>query len=155
MELDQELANYLQEMYDNDVNVCSSVAKSKTNDESLSSTTDTVKYLAAKVDTSKQQLLAVVRRNAQLNRVLSIWQREIKEKPASACYVVRVKFTLAKEFFALTFLALVQSYFLIKDLWIQCEFRACGEIVAASMAQGGPAPSFLHASGYDLMVNTS
>ena len=85
MELDQELANYLQEMYDNDVNVCSSVAKSKTNDESLSSTTDTVKYLAAKVDTSKQQLLAVVRRNAQLNRVLSIWQREIKEKPTSAC----------------------------------------------------------------------
>lgn len=78
--------------------------------------------------------------------------------------MVRVKFTgeqgidsgaLAKEFFTLTFLALVQSYFLIEDLWIQCEFRACGEIVAASLAQGGPAPSFLDASVYDLMVNTS
>ena len=93
MELDQELANHLQEMYDNEVNVCSSVAESKTNDEPLSSTTDIVKYLAAKVDTSEQQLFIVVRRNAQLNRVLSIWQREIKKKPASACYVVRVKFT--------------------------------------------------------------
>lgn len=54
MELDQELANYLQGMYDNEVNICSSVAKSKTNDEPLSSTTDIVKYLAAKVDTSEQ-----------------------------------------------------------------------------------------------------
>ena len=34
-------------------------------------------------------------------------------------------------------------------------FRACGEIAAASLAQGGPAPSFLDASVYDLMVNTS
>ena len=35
-------------------------------------------------------------------------------------------------------------------------FRACGEIVAASLAQGGPAPSFfLDASVFDLMVSTS
>ena len=61
MELDQELANHLQEMYDNEENVCSSVAESKTNDEPLSSTTDIVKYLAAKVDTSEQQLFIVVR----------------------------------------------------------------------------------------------
>jgi hypothetical protein len=32
-------------------------------------------------------------------------------------------------------------------------FKACGEIVAASLAQGGPAPCFLDASVYDLMVN--
>ena len=34
-------------------------------------------------------------------------------------------------------------------------FRACGEIAAASLGQAGPAPSLLDASVYDLMVNTS
>ena len=97
--------------YDNEENACTSVALSKTNDGSFSSATDIVKYLADEVDTTDRQLFIVVRRNAQLNRLLSIWQREIKKKPSSSCYVVRVKFTggqgidsgaLAKEFFTLT-----------------------------------------------------
>ena len=92
MKLDEELANQLQELYDNEENACSPVALSKRNCEFLPSTTVIVKSLAAKVDTSDQQLFIVVRQNAQLKRLLSIWQREIK-KPASSCYVVRVKFT--------------------------------------------------------------
>ena len=168
MKLDQELANQLQELYDNEENACSPVALSKTNCESLPSTTDIVKSLAAKVDTSDQQLFIVVRRNAQLNRLLLIWQREIKKKPS--CYMVRLKFTgeqgidtgaLAREFFTLTPPNIGSVMFpdgkpVDSMHYVQNgNFRACGEIVAASLAQGGPAPSFLDASVFDLMVSTS
>ena len=34
-------------------------------------------------------------------------------------------------------------------------FKACGEIIAASIAQGGPAPRCLDATVYDLLVNPS
>jgi hypothetical protein len=167
IELDHQLANHLQEVYDTEECVSPSAVMAESSIKSPTSTTSIVKALAAKVD-SDEQLFIVVRRNAQLNRVLSIWSREMKRKSASANYVVRVKFSgeqgidsgaMGKEFFTLTISKIgsrmfsggkpVDSTFHIQN----GNFKACGEIVAASLAQGGPAPCFLDASVYDLMVN--
>jgi hypothetical protein len=117
--------------------------------------------LAEKVDSSDKQLFVVLRRNAQLNRVLSICRREIKRKPASSRYVVRVKFSgeqgidssaMGKEFFTLTLSKISSSMFpggIPADLTLHIQngnFKACGEIIAASLGQGGPTPRCLDAS---------
>jgi hypothetical protein len=126
--------------------------------------------LAEKVDSSDKQLFVVLRRNAQLNRVLSICSREIKRKPASSRYVVRVKFSgeqgidssaMGKEFFTLTLSKISSSMFpggIPVDLTLHIQngnFKACGEIIAASLGQGGPTPRCLDVTVYDLLVNPS
>jgi hypothetical protein len=93
IELDHQLANHLQDLYNNEQSAVPSDVTAKESSESPPSIVGIVKMLAEKVDSSHKQLCIVLRRNAQLNRVLSIWSREIKRKPASSRYVVRVKFS--------------------------------------------------------------
>ena len=156
LQLDIQLANQLQHIYDIDAK--------QANDLPLSAS-DVVKLLAAKVDSNKQSFI-VVRRNAQLDRVLSIWIREAKRVPVFC--TVRLKFigeqgidsgAMAKEFFTITLAHIrsvmfpggspVDSTFHVQN----GNFKACGEIAAASLAQGGPSPCFLDESVYCLMVN--
>jgi hypothetical protein len=170
IELDHHLANHLQDLYNNEQSAVPSDVTAKESSESPPSIVGIVKMLAEKVDSSDKQLFIVLRRNAQLNRVLSIWSREIKRKPASSRYVVRVKFSgeqgidsgaMGKEFFTLTLSKIGSSMFprgipVDSTLHIQNgNFKACGEIIAASLAQGGPAPRCLDATVYDLLVNPS
>ena len=166
LELDQQLASHLEEMYDTE----DSVADHENINSSpvdLMDSSSVVKDLAVKVDASGQ-LFFVVRRGAPLNRVLSIWSREIRKKPASARHVVRVHFSgeqgidsgaMAMELFTLTIPNIGSVIFpsgkpLDSTSHVQNgTFKACGEIVAASLAQGGPAPCFLEESVYQLLVN--
>ena len=104
----------------------------------------------------KQLFIIVVRRNVPLNRVLAIWRREVKKK--SPHYVVRVKFAgkqgidsgaMAMEYFIMVLHSIGSSIFpggvpLYSTSHIQNgNFKASEEVVAASIAQGGPAPCFL------------
>ena len=120
IELDHQLANHLQDLYNNEQSSVPSDVTAEESSESPPSLVGIVKMLAEKVDSSDKQLFIVLRRNAQLNRVLSIWSREIKRKPASSRYVVRVKFSdeqgidsgaMGKEFFTLTLSKIGSSMF--------------------------------------------
>ena len=125
-----------------------------------------VDMLAKRVMPSEKQLFIVVRRKAPLNRVLAIWRKEVKKK--SLHYVVRVKFagkqgidsgTMAMEYFTMVLHSIGSSIFpggvpLYSTSHIQNgNFKASGEIVAASIVQGGPPPCFLDENVYGLMVN--
>ncbi|CAB4031165.1 Hypothetical predicted protein [Paramuricea clavata] len=70
--------------YNNEQSAVPSDDMAKESSESPPSIVGIVKMLAEKVDPSDKQLFIVLRRNAQLNRVLSIWSREIKRKPVSS-----------------------------------------------------------------------
>lgn len=165
LELDQQLASQLQEMYDSEEPVMNEGDSGSV--VNLTDSSSVVKYLAVKVD-EHGQLFIVVRRGSSLTRVLSIWNREIKRNPASAQQIVRVHFSgeegidsgaMSKEFFTLTLPNIGSVMFpngkpLDSTFHIQNgHFKACGQIVAASLAQGGPAPCFLDESVYWLMVN--
>ena len=88
--------------------------------------------------------------------MISLWQRESKRK--SPENVVRVKYLgeegidsggLAREFFAGIIPQIANSSFpqgtpVDSTLYVRNEtFRTAGEIVAASLAQDGPPPTFL------------
>ncbi len=113
------------------------------------------------------EFFIVVRRNAPLNRLLSIWSREIKRRPEAIHQRVRVRFmgehgidsgAMAKEFFTSDYFT---HWFQYVFKWAECStfhvqngnFKTCGEIVAASLAQGGPPVCFLAESVYNMMVN--
>ena len=116
-----------------------------------------VDMLAKRAMPSEKQLfIIVVRRNVPLNRVLAIWRREVKKK--SPHYVVRVKFAgeqgidsgaMAMEYFTMVLHSIGSSILpggvpLYSASHIRNgNFKASGEIVAARIAQGGPAPCFL------------
>ena len=123
--------------------------------------------LARQVDESST-IFIVTRRGAPLDRTLSIWSREVKKNTGNAKKVVRVHFSgeqgidsgaMAKEFFTITLPNIgsvifpngqpVDSTFHVHN----GNFKACGEIVAASLAQGGPAPCFMEESVYGLMAD--
>lgn len=113
-------------------------------------------------------LFIVIRRGAPLDRTLSIWSREVKKYTGNTKKIVRVHFSgeqgidfgaMAKEFFTITLPNIgsvifpngqpVDSTFHVHN----GNFKACGELVAASIAQGGPAPCFLEESVYGLMAD--
>ena len=92
----------------------------------------------------------------------------MKKNTGTTKKIVRVHFSgeqgidsgaVAKEFFTITLLNIgfvifpngqpVDSTFHVHN----GHFKACGEIVAKSIAQGGPAPCFLEESVYGLMAD--
>ncbi|KAL9961148.1 hypothetical protein ACROYT_G030041 [Oculina patagonica] len=121
--------------------------------------------LEEKVIKDKGSLFLVIRRGAPLERVLHLWRRETRK--ISPDHEVRIKFVgedeidsgaLSKEFFTITVEAIAQKFFpngspihSTNDVQ-NGNFRACGEIVATSLAQGGPPPCFLAESVYDSLV---
>ena len=106
----------------------------------------------------------VTRRGITLPRILKLWQREtLKNNPTS---VLTVKYTgedgidtgaLRKEFLADILHLIAKEMFpdgtpLKSTLHIQNgNFLTCGEIVAVSLAQGGPPPCFLSRCAYDAL----
>ena len=112
----------------------------------------------------------VVKTGSPFNRVLFIWNREVKKKVAVAHLVVRVHFSreegvdsdaIAKGFFAsiLPYIGhvlfpggepLEAAFHVLNE-----NFKACGQVVASSLGQGGPVQCFLDESVYSLLVNPS
>ena len=105
LQMDMQLANQLQQICD------SEDPKYDANQANVA------KLLAPKVDPNKQCFI-VVKRNAQLDRVLTIWIREAQRVPVSS--TVRLKFigeqgidsgAMAKEFFTITLAKIRSSMF--------------------------------------------
>ena len=177
VEMDRQLASQIQEMYNNESSGelqntqehgINGTHKEDTSSEVVDSSS-VVPALAQMVD-ENGRLFIVVRRGSPLNRVLSIWNREMKKNVASAHPVVRVHFSgeegidsgaMAKEFFTSTLPNIGSVMFpegkpLESTFHVQNgNFKACGQVVASSLAQGGPAPHFLDESVYSLLVNPS
>ena len=107
----------------------------------------------------------VTRRGAPLPRIIALWQRQVsKSCPEN---ILRIKFcgengidtgALSQEFFSHVVLDIGRSMFPdgapINSMYnVQNKrFKTCGEIVAASLAQGGPPPLFSVESVYELML---
>eukprot|EP00112_Aurelia_sp_Birch-Aquarium-sp1_P017834 Seg4174.3 transcript_id=Seg4174.3/GoldUCD/mRNA.D3Y31 product="hypothetical protein" protein_id=Seg4174.3/GoldUCD/D3Y31 len=126
---------------------------------------DILKDLASKVNENEQFFL-VSRRGAPLSRIVSLWQRgSAKSKPTSR---LRVHFSgedgIDSGAIAAEFLENCRDD-MSKEMFPEGSpihsshnvqngaFRTCGEIVAASLAQGGPAPKFLEPCSYEAMIN--
>lgn len=124
-----------------------------------------VKAIEAKLDSS-HQLFLVVRRGAPFFRLLTLWQREVNR--CSAESVLRVSYlgeqgidsgAMAKEFLTHMILNMGSTMFpeggpINSTFHVQNgNFRACGQVAAVSLAQGGPAPCFLEESVYNLLIN--
>ena len=126
-----------------------------------------VTYLGRQVDESSHFFI-VIRRGAPLDMTLSTWSREAKKSTGNTKKIVRVHFSgeqgidsgaMAKEFFTIT-LPNIGSVIFPNGQPVDSTFhvhngnvKACGELVAASIAQGGPAPCFLEVSVYGLMAD--
>ncbi|RUA04597.1 MAG: hypothetical protein DSY43_06010 [Gammaproteobacteria bacterium] len=110
-------------------------------------------------------LFIVLRRGAPLERVLTLWRRvSSKISPKNE---LRVKYVgedgidsgaISKEFLTTTLPDIGKHYFpdgspkYSTNAIQNGSFRACGEIVAVSLAQGGPPPCFLSSTVYNTLV---
>ena len=116
---------------------------------------------------SSEQFFMVIRREAPLQRILELWKRESK-KHSPKCKLF-VKYlgeigiddgALTREFFSTTVPEIGKKIFpegrpMDSTHFVQNgTFRAAGEIVSASLAQGGPPPCFLDESVFETMVNS-
>ena len=139
--------------------------RSVENPSSLNGTGSVVKAVQDRVDSSKQ-LFLVVRRGAPFLRLLTLWQREVNR--SSAEYVLRVSYygeegidsgAMGKEFLTQMIQGIGSTMFpeggpINSTYHIQNgNFRACGQIAAVCLAQGGPAPCFLEECVYHLLFN--
>ena len=122
---------------------------------------DIVKILGSKVNHADEFYL-VIRRGTQFIRLLRLWRRQsLKSKPTN---IVRVHYSgedgidsgaIALEFFEHCMTEMGKVMFpngspINSSLYVQNgDLRTCGEIAAASLAQGGPAPSFLASCTYE------
>lgn len=148
------------------LNDLSSVEKpnSVENPSSLNDTGSVVKAVQERVNSS-QKLFLVVRRGAPFFRLLTLWQREVNRN--SAEYALRVCYhgeegidsgAMGKEFLTQMIQGIGSTMFpaggpMNSTYHIQNgNFRACGQIAAVSLAQGGPAPCFLEECVYNLLV---
>ena len=175
IEMDRQLSSQIQEMYNNESsgelqNTQEHEVNANPKEDTSPKVVDSssvVPALAKMVD-ENGRLFIVVRRGSPLNRVLSIWSREMKKNIASAHPVVRVHFSgeegidsgaMAKEFFTSTLPSIGSVMFpggkpLESTFHVQNgNFKAYGQVVASSIAQGGPAPCFLEKSVYGLMAD--
>lgn len=149
------------------LNDLSSVEKpnSVENPSSLNDTGSVVKAVQERVNSS-QKLFLVVRRGAPFFRLLTLWQREVNRN--SAEYALRVCYhgeegidsgAMGKEFLTQMIQGIGSTMFpaggpMNSTYHIQNgNFRACGQIAAVSLAQGGPAACFLEECVYNLLVN--
>ena len=119
--------------------------------------------MVTKVDDEKEFLIAT-RRKAPLSRKLYLCQRQTKKNsPTSA---IRVHYigedgldfgAIRKEFLESTLQEIKKFLFpngsaFHSTFHVQNgNFRTCGEIVAASIAQGGPSPCFLEPCAFDAL----
>ena len=140
-------------------------AEQSTSETILTDHVSVVKKLNTRVDNTGQFFI-VVRRASSFTRRLNLWQRESKQTSPEKC--LRVHFTgedgidsgaMSKEFLAQAILDMgnimfaggtpVDSTYNVQNGY----FQSCGQIVAVSLAQGGPPPCFLEECVYDTLVN--
>jgi hypothetical protein len=144
------------------------------NESKESNETDSTKFtdiphlvtsLEDRVDKSSQYFL-VIRRGIAFQRLLLLWQRECKK--TSPEKVFRVKYigerginsgAISKECLTKAISDMGTSMFHngapIDSVYNihNGQFRSCGEMVATSIAQGGPPPRFLHENVFKMLVN--
>lgn len=133
--------------------------------ENFTSPTTVVQALEKRVDRGKQFFLTV-RRKTPLPRILNLWRYEARRQGAR--HEVRVKFlgedgidsgALTREFFTEAVAAIGNKLFpngspVDSTYHVQNgNFRTSGEIVASSLAQGGPPPCFLDEIAFQSLVN--
>lgn len=124
-----------------------------------------LKAIEDKLDSSSQ-LFLVVRRGAPFFRLLTLWQQDVNR--CSAEGALRVSYhgeqgidsgAMGKEFLTHTILNMGRTMFpegspISSTFHAQNgNFRACGQVAAVSLVQGGPAPFFLEESVYNLLIN--
>ena len=127
--------------------------------------TDIAQELAKQVDQS-EQFYIVVRRGSTLERQLAIWQCEAKKKNTRKKVMVHFagedgidSGAMAKEFFTSAIDKIGKNIFpngspVSSMLNVHNgTFHTCGQIVAATIAQGGPPPCFTEECIYDMLVN--
>jgi len=122
-----------------------------------------VKILSEKVD-RMQEFFLVSRRCAPFSRTIALWQRQTKKSPPTS--VLKVHFNgeagidtgaMSQEFLAEVISDIGREVFpdgspTDSTHYVQNgTFRTCGEIVAVSLAQGGPPPCFLEQCVYESM----
>ena len=132
---------------------------------SLIETSQVVKLLSDRVDQNEDFFL-VSRRAAPFTRTLALWQRQTKKTPPTG--VLRVHYSgeagidsgaMSQEFLAEAVSDMGREIFpdgspTDSTYHVQNgNFRTCGEIVAVSLAQGGPPPCFLQECVYNTMLN--
>ena len=120
-----------------------------------------VKIVSERVD-HKQEFFLVSRRCAPFTRTLALWQRQAKKTPPTS--VLRVHYNgeagidtgaMSQEFLAEVISDMGKEMFpdgspADSTYHVQNgNFRTCGEIVAVSLAQGGPPPCFLEQCVYE------
>lgn len=164
VELDNELAIQLQEMFDGECSNNLNVNLGNNIDDA--SQESVMQSINLNVDTSGQ-FFVVIRHGADVFRKLSIWKREAK-KSHSGSHPLRISYVgeqgidtgaMSKEFFTETVAEIGSTIFpngcpVDSTFHIQNgNLRTCGNIIAASLAQGGPAPHFMDESAYNLMIN--
>ena len=80
LDLDQQIASELQELYNSEVDGDVCIPSECLEDNELNACS-ILKELAKNVDKSRQ-FFFVTRREARLQRVISIWQREVSQNPS-------------------------------------------------------------------------
>lgn len=131
----------------------------------FTSPTSVVQELEKRVD-KNSQFLITIRRQTPLARILNLWRYEAKKQGGH--HEIRVKFlgedgidsgALTREFFTEVIPAIGITLFpngspIDSTYHVQNgNFRAAGEIVANSLAQGGPPPCFLDEIAFQTLAN--
>lgn len=132
----------------------------------LNTPSEVVQALGKRVNKEKQFFITV-RRRTPLQRILNLWRYESKKQGAH--HEMRVQFlgeqgidsgALTKEFFTEVIPLIGNTLFprgnpIDSTFHVQNgNFRTSGEIVASSLAQGGPPPCFLDAKAFETLVNS-
>ena len=170
IELDETIARKIQEEWNScnsdeeiDVPRLESQATKTLDDDytRINNYRDVVQELASKVKHDGRFYIAT-RRKAPFSRVVSLWQRQVsKSHPTNT---LRVHYSgeegidsgaITLEFLERSIADMAQSMFpdgapVESSFLVQNgSFRTCGEIVAVSLAQGGPPPCFLEQCTYE------
>ena len=132
--------------------------------ENFTTPSAVVQALEKRVD-NENQFFITVRRKTPLQRILNLWRYEAKRQGAH--HQMRVKFlgetgidsgALTREVFTEVVPAIGNTLFpsgspIDSTYHVQNgNFRTSGEIVASSLAQGGPPPCFLDEKAFQTMV---
>jgi hypothetical protein len=127
--------------------------------------TEVVQALEKSVN-KEEQFFITLRRRTPLSHVLKLWRYEAKKQDVQ--HQFRIKFleedgidsgALAREFFTDVVPAIGEVLFpngtpLDSTYHVQNgNFRACGEIVASSLANGGPPPCFMDEKAFQNLVH--
>ena len=127
----------------------------------INSYRDVVVELASQVNNEKH-FFVTTRRKAPFSRIISLWQRQASKSPTTNRLSVHYSGesgiddgAIALEFLEHCIADMAEKMFpngtpMNSSFLVQNgSFRTCGEIVAVSLAQGGPPPCFLEQCAYE------